>query len=60
MTSCGTSVGEARWPATTARGEREGKTLEDRQAHVLHIKDRKVTEYWAHPGDQYTIDEFFA
>jgi ketosteroid isomerase-like protein len=44
-----------------ARGEREGKkTLEDRQAHVLHIKDGKVAEYWAHPGDQYTIDEFFS
>jgi ketosteroid isomerase-like protein len=43
-----------------ARGERDGKTLEDRQAHVLHIKDGKVIEYWAHPGDQYTIDEFFS
>ena len=43
-----------------ARGEREGKTLEDRQAHALHIKYGKVTEYWANPGDQYTIDEFFS
>ena len=55
-----------------ARGEREGKTtspttsntwsetLEDRQAHVLHIKDGKVTEYWAHPGDQYAIDDFLS
>ena len=43
-----------------ARGEREGKTLEDRQAHVLHIKDGKVTEYWGHPGDQYAIDEFLS
>ncbi|HZB04332.1 MAG TPA: nuclear transport factor 2 family protein [Actinomycetota bacterium] len=43
-----------------ARAEREGKTLEDRQAHVLHVKDGKVTEYWGHPGDQYAIDEFFS
>jgi ketosteroid isomerase-like protein len=43
-----------------ARGEREGKTLEDRQAHVLHVKGGKVTEYWGHPGDQYAIDEFLS
>lgn len=43
-----------------ARGEREGKTLEDRQAHVLHVRDGKVTEYWGHPGDQYAIDEFLS
>jgi uncharacterized protein len=43
-----------------ARGERQGKTLEDRQTHVLHIKGGKVSEYWAHPGDQYAIDEFLS
>jgi ketosteroid isomerase-like protein len=43
-----------------ARAEREGKTLEDRQAHVLHVKNGKVTEYWGHPGDQYAIDEFLS
>jgi uncharacterized protein len=43
-----------------ARAERDGKTLEDRQAHVLHVKDGKVTEYWGHPGDQYAIDEFLS
>jgi uncharacterized protein len=43
-----------------ARAQREGKTLEDRQAHVLHIRDGKVTEYWGHPGDQYAIDEFLS
>src|ERR671919_3178622 len=43
-----------------ARGEREGRTLEDRQAHVLHIKDGKVTEYWGRPGGPYAIDEFLS
>jgi ketosteroid isomerase-like protein len=43
-----------------ARGQREGKTLEDRQVHVLHLREGKVTEFWAHPGDQYAIDEFWS
>jgi ketosteroid isomerase-like protein len=43
-----------------ARGQREGKSLEDRQVHVLHLRDGKVTEFWAHPGDQYAIDEFWS
>jgi ketosteroid isomerase-like protein len=43
-----------------ARGQREGKSLEDRQVHVLHLRGGKVTEFWAHPGDQYAIDEFWS
>jgi ketosteroid isomerase-like protein len=43
-----------------ARGQREGKSLEDRQVHVLHVQGGKVTEFWAHPGDQYAVDEFWS
>jgi len=43
-----------------ATAQREGKRLEDRQVHVLHAKDGKITEFWAHPGDQYAIDEFWS
>ena len=44
----------------TAKGSREGKTIEDHQAHVFHIQDGKVTEYWGHPTDQAAIDEFWS
>jgi uncharacterized protein len=40
--------------------EREGKRLNDRQVHVLHLKDGKVTEFWNHFGDQYATDEFWS
>jgi hypothetical protein len=43
-----------------SRAEREGKTLEDRQVHVLHLKDGKVTEFWNHFGDQNAVDEFWS
>jgi uncharacterized protein len=43
-----------------ARGERGGKTLEDPQAHVLHVRDGKVTEFWGHAWDLYAADEFLA
>ena len=43
-----------------ARGERAGKTLEDPQAHVLHVNDGKVTEFWGHAWDLYAADEFLA
>jgi ketosteroid isomerase-like protein len=42
-----------------ATGERNGRRLEDRQVHVLHIAGDKVTEFWGHAGDQYALDEFF-
>ena len=44
----------------TTRGERNGKTLENRGAQVFHVKDGKVTESWLHSQDQYAIDEFFS
>ena len=43
-----------------ARGQRNGRTLEDRAVHVLHLQGGKVTEFWAHPGDQYAVDEFWS
>ena len=43
----------------TARGERNGKKLEDHSVQVWHVKDGKATEQWLHSGDQYTADEFW-
>jgi uncharacterized protein len=44
----------------TAHAERDGKTLDDKQAHVFHIRDGKVTEVWLHAGDLYANDEFWS
>jgi uncharacterized protein len=41
-------------------GTREGKTLHDNGVQVLHVQDGKVTESWFHPGDQYSVDEFWS
>jgi ketosteroid isomerase-like protein len=43
-----------------ATGQREGKSLEDRQAQVFHLQGGKVTEFWNHPGDQNAVDEFLS
>jgi len=43
-----------------ARGQRDGKTLEDRYAHVVHFRDGKVSESWLHSEDQYAGDEFWS
>jgi len=43
-----------------ATGEREGRTLEDREVLVVHIRDGKIIEVWQHLEDQYTYDEFFS
>ncbi len=42
-----------------AKGEREGKTLDDNSVQVFHIKDGQVTEQWLHPGDAYASDDFW-
>jgi uncharacterized protein len=44
----------------TVTATRGGKSLEDRQAHVFHVRDGKVAEFWNHPGDQQATDEFLA
>jgi uncharacterized protein len=43
-----------------ARGERNGKTLDDTQTHVFHVSDEMVTEVWLESGDQYANDEFWS
>ena|SRR5215813_1866351 len=45
---------------TVARAERGGRAWEDNAVAVFHIRDRKVSEIWLHPGDQYAGDEFFS
>jgi uncharacterized protein len=42
-----------------ARGERDGKKIEDQQVHVFHVKGGKVTEFWGHPTDQRAVDAFW-
>ncbi|MGH2710760.1 MAG: nuclear transport factor 2 family protein [Actinomycetota bacterium] len=44
----------------TAKGSREGKSIDDHQVHVFHIQDGKVTEFWGHPTDLYAVDEFWS
>jgi uncharacterized protein len=43
-----------------ARGEREGRTLEDKSVLVNHIRNGKLVETWGHSGDQYALDEFLS
>lgn len=43
-----------------ARGEREGRTLEDKSVLVSHVRNGKFVETWAHSEDQYAEDEFFS
>jgi uncharacterized protein len=43
-----------------ARGEREGRTLEDRSVLVSHVRNGKFVETWQHSEDQYAADEFLS
>jgi ketosteroid isomerase-like protein len=43
-----------------ARGEREGRTLEDRSVLVSHVRNGKLLETWQHSEDQYAADEFLS
>lgn len=43
-----------------AQAHRGEKLLDDRQVHVLHLKDGKVTEFWNHFGNQNAVDEFWS
>jgi hypothetical protein len=43
----------------TLSAEREGARLQDRNVHVLHVRDGKVTEFWGYAEDQYGDDEFW-
>jgi ketosteroid isomerase-like protein len=44
----------------TVRGERNGKKLEDRYTHVVHMRDGKITESWLLQEDLYAVDDFFS
>jgi ketosteroid isomerase-like protein len=45
----------------TASGSRNGKNLSARGAHVTHLRDGKITEFWlASADDQIEVDEFWA
>jgi ketosteroid isomerase-like protein len=43
-----------------SRGEREGRTLENRTVLVSHVRNGKFTETWVMGEDQYAADEFFS
>jgi ketosteroid isomerase-like protein len=43
-----------------ATGGREGRSLEDREVLVFHVRDGKVAEVWQYIEDQYAYDEFFS
>ena len=44
----------------TARGEREGRTLETRDVIVSHVRNGKLAESWLRAEDLYSTDEFLA
>jgi uncharacterized protein len=44
----------------TARGQRDGKTLDQRSTLVFHARDGKLVEAWLFVDDQYALDEFFS
>jgi ketosteroid isomerase-like protein len=43
----------------SVHAERAGKTLEDNNTLVFHVRDGKVTEVWQYSSDQYAADELF-
>ncbi len=40
--------------------QRDGRTLDDRGAHVIHIEGGKIKEFWGHPWDAYAADDFWS
>ena len=44
----------------TARGQRDGRTLEQRSTLVFHARDGKLVEAWLFVDDQYAFDAFFS
>ena len=43
-----------------ARGEREGRSLEDKSVLVIHVRNGRFLETWQHSEDQYAADEFLS
>jgi len=44
----------------TGSATRGNKTLEGNTVHVFHMKDGKITEFWAFAEDQNLVDEFWS
>jgi ketosteroid isomerase-like protein len=44
---------------STVSGEKDGKKLNDRYTHVVHISNGKVTESWIFGEHQDKVDEFW-
>ena len=44
----------------SVHAERAGRTLEDNNTLVFHVRDGKVTEVWQYWSDQYAADELFS
>jgi hypothetical protein len=42
-----------------SRGSANGHTVEIKEAHVFHLHDGKVVEFWDASTDQYSGDELF-
>jgi ketosteroid isomerase-like protein len=43
----------------SVHAERAGRTLEDRNTLVFHVRNGQVAEVWQFWADQYAADEFF-
>ena len=43
-----------------SRGQREGRTLDNKNVLVSHIHNGRLTEVWQLSEDQYAADEFLA
>ena len=43
-----------------SRGQREGRTYENRNVVVQHLRNGKLVEVWLLSEDQYAADEFFS
>jgi uncharacterized protein len=43
----------------SVHAERDGKTLEDNNTLVFHVRDGKATEVWQYWADQHAADELF-
>jgi len=43
-----------------ARAERDGRTYENRNVLVIHVRNGKLAETWLLSDDQYAADEFFS
>jgi ketosteroid isomerase-like protein len=41
-------------------GRPDGRSYDGNDVHVFHIADGKVTEFWAHPGDEAASDAALA